>query len=157
MTDDDKRNARGTPDEATLAAIRAFIRDAQAAYDNVPAEGPVYDWCLRFGEDVHEAARELLAALDAVRAELAENEGVIAVWRRRTNEAEERERALREALGHIAAIAHSGGLIGMSEADAMVAIRRLSLQAWDKGGAEEQLRKRVRAAALAATRKGAGA
>lgn len=109
MTDDDKRNALGTPDDATLAAIRAFIRDAQAAYDNVPAEGPVYDWCLRFGEDAHEAARKLLAALDAVRAELAENEGVIAVWRRRTNEAEERERALREALAACEAWIADGG------------------------------------------------
>jgi len=33
-----------------------------------------------------------------------------------------------ETLKHVATIAHEGGLIGMSEADAIVAIRKLSMQ-----------------------------
>ena len=34
-----------------------------------------------------------------------------------------------ESLRHIAALAHCGGLCGLSEADALVAIRRISLAA----------------------------
>jgi len=42
--------------------------------------------------------REIERDLAAARAELAENEGVIAVWRRRSTEAEDEVARLREAL-----------------------------------------------------------
>lgn len=63
------------------------------------------------------------------------------------------ERLLREAerkveadAAAIATIAHSGGLTGLSEAEALVAIRLLTLRAWDRTGTVEQVRDRVRAA-----------
>ena len=55
-----------------------------------------------------------------------------------------------ESLRHIAVIAHCGGLCRLSEADALRAIRRFSLAAWDKSENEEHLRKMVRAAIRAA-------
>jgi hypothetical protein len=43
-------------------------------------------------------------------------------------------RALIEPLIHIANIAHSGGLANMTENEALIAIRRLSLASWDRAG-----------------------
>ena len=59
-------------------------------------------------------------------------------------------RKAAESLRHIAAIAHCGGLCGLSEADALTAIRRISLVAWDKSGSEEHMRRQANAALLAA-------
>ena len=60
-----------------------------------------------------------------------------------------------ESLRHIAAVAHCGGLRGLSDADALVAIRRLSLAAWDKAGNVEHMRRMVSAALRAADAGGA--
>ena len=59
-------------------------------------------------------------------------------------------RKAAESLRHIAAIAHCGGLCGLSEAGTLTAIRRISLVAWDKSGSEEHMRRKVNAALLAA-------
>lgn len=45
---------------------------------------------------------------------------------------------LRAQLVKIAAIAHDGGLCGMSEGDALVAIRRLTLAHWVMSGTESE-------------------
>ena len=55
-----------------------------------------------------------------------------------------------ESLRHIAAIAHCGGLCGLSEADALTAIRRSSVGAWEKLGSEEHMLRKVNAALRAA-------
>lgn len=39
---------------------------------------------------------------------------------------------LRALLGHIGAIAHCGGLSGLSEAEALVMVRRLTLEHWNR-------------------------
>ena len=44
------------------------------------------------------------------------------------------------ALKHIAAIAHSGGLAGLDEFDAMCAVRRLTLKYWDNKQTEDEER-----------------
>lgn len=67
----------------------------------------------------------------------------VAIWNRRAQPAGE---GARGKLGHVAAIAHNGGLAGLTEHQAIVAIRRLTISAWDKSGSEEQLRQRVDAA-----------
>ena len=41
------------------------------------------------------------------------------------------------ALRHIAAIAHSGGLAGLDQFDALCAVRRLTLKYWDSQQTEE--------------------
>lgn len=43
-------------------------------------------------------------------------------------------KALIEPLIHIANLAHSGGLAGMTESEALTAIRRLSMAYWDTAG-----------------------
>lgn len=48
--------------------------------------------------------------------------------------------AVDDAMRKVAAIAHSGGLLNMSEADALTAIRRLSLPYWGKEEKPEQVR-----------------
>jgi len=53
-------------------------------------------------------------------------------------------------LAQVADLAHSGGLANLSEADALVAIRRLTLPQWDRSGSEQELRGRVTAALTAA-------
>lgn len=57
--------------------------------------------------------------------------------------------AVGEAMRKVAAIAHSGGLIGLDEDEALTAIRRLSLPYWQKEEKPEQVH-----AALAAQQQG---
>lgn len=47
---------------------------------------------------------------------------------------------LGAALKHIAAIAHSGGLAGLDEYEAMCAVRRLTLKYWDSKQTEDEER-----------------
>lgn len=51
--------------------------------------------------------------------------------------------ALAARLAEVAAVAHDGGLRGMSEADALISIRRLTLPHWNKAGSEIDRRERV--------------
>lgn len=44
------------------------------------------------------------------------------------------------ALMHIAAIAHSGGMAGLDEFDALRAVRRLTLKYWDETQNEDEQR-----------------
>ena len=50
---------------------------------------------------------------------------------------------LKARLAEAAAIANDGGLLGMSEADALVAIRRLTLPYWNKSGSEVERKRRL--------------
>lgn len=59
--------------------------------------------------------------------------------------AEEVER-LRADAAAVAMIAHSGGLADLSEGNALIAIRRLTLRAWDNSGSLQEIKRRVRAA-----------
>lgn len=59
--------------------------------------------------------------------------------------AECREGVAKAWLAEVAAIANDGGLCGMSEADALVAIRRLTLPYWNKSGSEVERAGRVTA------------
>lgn len=51
-----------------------------------------------------------------------------------------------QILAQIAAIAHAGGLVGLSEHEALVAIRRLTLGHYDRTETMEQATASVRAA-----------
>lgn len=55
-------------------------------------------------------------------------------------------------IDHIAEIAHAGGLRGLSEADALIAIRRLTLPHWDTTGGHDARASRVDAALTEAAR-----
>ena len=46
-------------------------------------------------------------------------------------------------LRRVAALAHSGGLVGLDEAQTLQAIRRLSLPFWSAAGTENDLRARA--------------
>ena len=50
---------------------------------------------------------------------------------------------LEATLKRVAALAHSGGLIGLDERQTLQAIRRLSLPFWSAAGTENDLRARV--------------
>lgn len=77
-----------------------------------------------------EARRALKVAQDTLRDALSrEVEATIAATTR-ADAAEARERELRDTLARIASIAHAGGLHGMSESEALVAIRRSTLKHW---------------------------
>ena len=60
--------------------------------------------------------------------------------------AEARERRLLADLASISDIAHAGGLAGLDSHQALSAIRRRTLPAWDKSGPEAEQLQRVRAA-----------
>jgi hypothetical protein len=51
-----------------------------------------------------------------------------------------------QALGTIADVAHSSGLAGLSESDALILIRHLTISYWDMTKAPEQAAKDIRAA-----------
>ena len=61
--------------------------------------------------------------------------------------------ALLEALHHTAAIAHNGGLQGMNEWQALVAVRKLTLPYFVRSGSIAETHDRVRAAIKAAEEK----
>ncbi len=56
------------------------------------------------------------------------------------------------ALAHIARIAHQGGLVGLSQDEALGLIRRLTVPYWDKSGVGAK--ERVQAACVAARKEG---
>ena len=49
-------------------------------------------------------------------------------------------RRLHKVLQSVANIAHSGGVAGMSESDALIAIRRATLMEFNKAGSHDQRR-----------------
>ena len=49
-------------------------------------------------------------------------------------------RRLHEVLQSVANFAHSGGLAGMSESDALIAIRRATLMEFNRAGSHDQRR-----------------
>ncbi len=63
-------------------------------------------------------------------AEKLDHKNVL-VYRKHAHEAAALLRQQAEALSAVARIAHSGGLSGMSEYDALNAIRRTTLPYWD--------------------------
>jgi len=48
-----------------------------------------------------------------------------------------------KAMSHIADIAHCGGWLGMSEGDALTAIRKLTIEHWNKAGSRSDHVQRV--------------
>lgn len=50
---------------------------------------------------------------------------------------------MREELGMVAALAHDGGLIRLSDGEAMDLIRRLTREVWDHSGGEDERRRRA--------------
>ncbi len=93
-----------------------------------------------------QASGELVALADEWRKAATEIKGNVGAVTAFVLCAENLEAALSqrpvadEAMRKVAAIAHSGGLLNMSEADALTAIRRLSLPFWAKEEKPEQVR-----------------
>ncbi len=61
----------------------------------------------------------------------------------RLSDAENRYLKAEETLGEIAAIVHCGGLHDMSQWEALVAVRKLTLEHWDQSGTIIQQKVRV--------------
>jgi len=60
----------------------------------------------------------------------------------------------QEVLKMVADISHSGGLVPQSPLDALVSVRRLTLEHWNTEGSEDEHRERVLAAASEARIRG---
>ena len=119
LTNQSRHNAAIEAEEMNLVALlrpRVFIDGNK--------------WCVLYGDDLMNGIAgfgdsPILAVYDFNKA-----------WRKPIAQ---QPAAVDEAMRKVAAIAHSGGLLNMSEADALTAIRRLSLPYWGKEEKPEQV------------------
>lgn len=107
------------------------------------------DYLLSVGNDCSDVLLDAALTIDRLRAEverltpLAQDAGELMTENIGL-------RAEVEALRHVAAIAHSGGLLGMSMDSALTVIRRLTLKFWNSAGSVSHQKKTVSAAILSA-------
>ena len=135
--------------QVTANALLAFA-DALAAAPSAPVgvEGVEaalqkwLDWCNEHNEEpeARSGARIAIEALAQQPAACVGCEGKPAPENSPCAVCGQQPAAVDEAMRKVAAIAHSGGLLNMSEADALTAIRRLSLPYWGKEEKPEQVR-----------------
>lgn len=95
-------------------------------------------------------ARQAAAELRRLHAECQHHKAWVAHITAENKSLEAQRDALLDALHHTAAIAHNGGLQGMNEWQALVAVRKLTLPYFVRSGSIAETHDRVRAAIKAA-------
>lgn len=87
--------------------------------------------------------RRLHAEVEALKAESIEQCKIIGGSAETELRLRAEVEALRGRLGHIAAVAHQGGLAGHDSITALACVRQLTLPYWDKTGTQDAMLKRV--------------
>jgi hypothetical protein len=108
----------------------SYVLDRTRYTDNLPSSAPV---------GVDAKARRLYEMIFDAIAEDGSQQAEDACIRAIASALSQQPAAVDEAMRKVAAIAHSGGLLGLEEGEALTAIRRLSLPYWQKEERPEQV------------------